>query len=206
NIKTAPAPIQQFLKTSLGAPAQPYALPAGSDAAPEPLRSPSPANNPPPPYRGGPTSAQPPLPPTLFADSSPRLVGQVLLSHAEAALSHMKLLQIASLPDTPSSTRSDNQGPRWMFEIPFATPQGCAIGPVSGQRVMSERPKVLAVALRYDKSQDSAPRVVATGRGWLGQKIIDVAREHGVPLEQNPALAEALATLELDEEIPEQLY
>jgi flagellar biosynthesis protein len=71
---------------------------------------------------------------------------------------------------------------------------------------MSERPNVIAVALRYDKSQDSAPRVVATGRGWLGQKIIDVAREHGVPLEQNPALAEALSTLELDEEIPEQLY
>ena len=71
---------------------------------------------------------------------------------------------------------------------------------------MSERPNVLAVALRYDKSKDSAPRVVATGRGWLGQKIIDVAREHGVPLEQNPDLAEALSTLELDEEIPEQLY
>ena len=71
---------------------------------------------------------------------------------------------------------------------------------------MSERPNVVAVALRYDKSKDSAPRVVATGRGWLGQKIIDVAREHGVPLEQNPALAEALSTLELDEEIPEQLY
>jgi flagellar biosynthesis protein len=47
---------------------------------------------------------------------------------------------------------------------------------------------------------------VATGRGWLGQKIIDVAREHGVPLEQNPELAEALSQLELDEEIPEQLY
>jgi len=71
---------------------------------------------------------------------------------------------------------------------------------------MSERPNVVAIALRYDKSKDSAPRVVATGRGWLGQKIIDVAREHGVPLEQNPALAEALSTLELDEEIPEQLY
>ena len=71
---------------------------------------------------------------------------------------------------------------------------------------MTERPNVVAVALRYDKSKDSAPRVVATGRGWLGQKIIDVAREHGVPLEQNPALAEALSTLELDEEIPEQLY
>jgi flagellar biosynthesis protein len=66
--------------------------------------------------------------------------------------------------------------------------------------------KTLAVALSYDKSKDAAPRVVATGRGWLGQKIIDVAREHGVPLEQNPELAEALSVLELDEEIPDRLY
>lgn len=70
---------------------------------------------------------------------------------------------------------------------------------------MSEAPhRRLAVALKYDPG--SAPRVVATGRGHLGQRIIDVAREHGVPLEQNPALAEALSSLELDEEIPEQLY
>jgi flagellar biosynthesis protein len=70
---------------------------------------------------------------------------------------------------------------------------------------MSETPnRTLAVALKYDPG--SAPRVVASGRGPLGEKIITVAREHGVPVEQNPALAEALSTLELDEEIPEQLY
>jgi flagellar biosynthesis protein len=62
----------------------------------------------------------------------------------------------------------------------------------------------LAVALKYDHG--SAPRVVATGRGHMGQKIIDVAREHDVPIEPNPVLAEALSTLELEEEIPEQLY
>jgi flagellar biosynthesis protein len=62
----------------------------------------------------------------------------------------------------------------------------------------------LAVALRYAKP--SAPRVVAVGRGAVGQKIIDVAREHGVPLEQNPELAQALSRVELDDEIPEQLY
>lgn len=70
---------------------------------------------------------------------------------------------------------------------------------------MSETPnRALAVALKYDPG--SAPRVVASGRGALGEKIIAVAREHGVPVEQNSALAEALSTLELDEEIPEQLY
>ena len=62
----------------------------------------------------------------------------------------------------------------------------------------------LAVALRYDKPD--APRVVAKGRGEIGQNIIDTAREHGVPLKYNPALAEALSQIELDDHIPEALY
>jgi len=62
----------------------------------------------------------------------------------------------------------------------------------------------LAVALRYDAP--NAPKVVAVGRGELGQRIIDTAREHGVPLQENAALAEALSTIELDEHIPEPLY
>lgn len=71
---------------------------------------------------------------------------------------------------------------------------------------MSQTPKPppLAVALSYDKGQ--APKVVAVGRGWLGQKIIDVAKDHGVPLRQDPALAEALSTIELEREIPVELY
>lgn len=67
-----------------------------------------------------------------------------------------------------------------------------------------EKPPPLAVALRYDAPD--APKVVAVGRGELGQRIIDTAREHGVPLESNPALAEALSTIELDTAIPEALY
>ena len=62
----------------------------------------------------------------------------------------------------------------------------------------------LAVALAYEAP--SAPRVVAVGRGEVAQHIIDTAREHGVPLESNPALAEALSTIELDSEIPVELY
>lgn len=71
---------------------------------------------------------------------------------------------------------------------------------------MSEKPPPppLAVALRYDAPD--APRVVAVGRGELGQRIIDTAREHGVPLETNPALAEALSSIEPDSQIPEALY
>ena len=62
----------------------------------------------------------------------------------------------------------------------------------------------LAVALRYRKGD--APRVVAKGRGEIGQNIIDTAKAHGVPLQHNPALAEALSKIELDDQIPEALY
>ena len=65
----------------------------------------------------------------------------------------------------------------------------------------------LAVALRYDPLKAArAPRVVAVGRGEIGRQIIETAREHGVPLETNEHLAEALASVELETEIPLALY
>lgn len=66
------------------------------------------------------------------------------------------------------------------------------------------KPSPVAVALKYESPR--APRVVATGRGPIGQAIIDKAKECGVPLREDPGLAEALSTIELDEEIPEALY
>ena len=62
----------------------------------------------------------------------------------------------------------------------------------------------LAVALHYDHV--GAPRVVAKGRGSLGAKIIEVAREHDIPIEENEVLAGALSHVELGDEIPEELY
>ncbi len=69
---------------------------------------------------------------------------------------------------------------------------------------MSEPQQTVAVALAYERPR--APRVVAVGRGWLGEKIIETARAHGVPLHSDPVLAEALAQVELEREIPEELY
>lgn len=69
---------------------------------------------------------------------------------------------------------------------------------------MSEFAKTLAIALQYEKP--NAPVVVAKGRGEVGEKIIETARSHGIPLEENAALAEALSKVELGDEIPEALY
>jgi flagellar biosynthesis protein len=62
----------------------------------------------------------------------------------------------------------------------------------------------LAVALHYDRK--GAPRVVAKGRGTLGAKIIEVAKEHDIPIEENEVLAGALSNVELGDEIPAELY
>jgi flagellar biosynthesis protein len=63
----------------------------------------------------------------------------------------------------------------------------------------------IAVALHYDKG-DGAPRVVAKGTGSLGAKIIEVAKEHEIPIEENEVLAGALSHIELGDEIPAELY
>jgi len=62
----------------------------------------------------------------------------------------------------------------------------------------------LAVALHYDRS--GAPRVVAKGKGSLGEKIIEVARANNIPIEENEVLAGALSNVQLGEEIPPELY
>jgi flagellar biosynthesis protein len=70
---------------------------------------------------------------------------------------------------------------------------------------MSEETKSqLAVALHYDRS--GAPRVVAKGKGSIGAGIIEVAKTHDIPIEENEVLAGALANVELGDEIPAELY
>ncbi|HWK94253.1 MAG TPA: EscU/YscU/HrcU family type III secretion system export apparatus switch protein [Pseudolabrys sp.] len=62
----------------------------------------------------------------------------------------------------------------------------------------------LAVALEYD--HETTPRVTAVGQGDAAERMQEIARQHGVPLVENPQLAAALSRLPLDQEIPEQLY
>ncbi len=69
----------------------------------------------------------------------------------------------------------------------------------------NQRPELpLAVALEYDG--EHAPRVTAKGRDKLADRIVQIARQHGIPLQENEPLAAVLSKVELGEEIPESLY
>jgi len=63
-----------------------------------------------------------------------------------------------------------------------------------------------AVALRYAPATGAAPELVAKGEGFMAQEILRVARENDVPLRQDPALAGALATLDVGARIPPELF
>lgn len=63
-----------------------------------------------------------------------------------------------------------------------------------------------AVALRYDENRDIAPVIVASGLGYMAEKIVEVANENGVPVYEDNSLATVLSQLDLGREIPEELY
>lgn len=62
-----------------------------------------------------------------------------------------------------------------------------------------------AAALKYTEDE-GAPKVVALGKRELAQKIIDTAKDSGVPIYENAPLAESLNNLSLGQEIPQELY
>jgi flagellar biosynthesis protein len=70
---------------------------------------------------------------------------------------------------------------------------------------MNDDPQI-AVALKYDKEKDGAPRVVAKGMHFKAEKIRELALQYGVPIMRNVPLANALHRVEVGEEIPEELY
>ncbi|MBO4914606.1 MAG: EscU/YscU/HrcU family type III secretion system export apparatus switch protein [Oscillospiraceae bacterium] len=65
--------------------------------------------------------------------------------------------------------------------------------------------KKRAVALHYG-ADDTAPVVVASGMGYLAEKIVDVAQANGVPVYEDDSLATVLTQLQLGQEIPPELY
>lgn len=70
---------------------------------------------------------------------------------------------------------------------------------------VQKKPIKTAVALSYEPD-DGAPRVVASGTGYVAEKIVEKAKESKVPLHQDSQLAETLSKLEIGDAIPPELY
>ena len=65
---------------------------------------------------------------------------------------------------------------------------------------------IIAAAIKYDGQKDVAPKVVAKGRGAIAEKIIELAKENNIPLKSDPGLVQILSKLDIDEQIPVELY
>ena len=63
-----------------------------------------------------------------------------------------------------------------------------------------------AVALSYNPNSNSAPNIVAKGKGKIAENIVKKAKEHDIPIQEDPSLVEILGQLNIDESIPEELY
>ena len=63
-----------------------------------------------------------------------------------------------------------------------------------------------AVALGYIPGKNEAPRILASGRGTIAEAIIEIAKEHGVPFYQDATLVDSLINLQINAEIPVELY
>ena len=66
--------------------------------------------------------------------------------------------------------------------------------------------KKKAVAVKYRPKIDDAPKVIAKGQGKVAEKIIEIAREHQLHIHNDPDLIEVLSQLDINEEIPPDLY
>ncbi len=69
-----------------------------------------------------------------------------------------------------------------------------------------EEKRKKAVALQYRHQVDRAPKVVAKGQGIIAERIMEIAAEHNIPLKRDPALIEVLSKMDLEQEIPPELY
>jgi len=134
SLETAPRPRGSVpmpgLVPSPGLPALRAGLPViALGEARVPGQAPETQTAPPPPYRGAPPAAQPAVAPSMMLLADPHVVAETLLSETDAALARQTLLQAASLPERADTQpqRPEATGPRWNFEIPFATPHGTAI-------------------------------------------------------------------------------
>ena len=75
-----------------------------------------------------------------------------------------------------------------------------------GENQPAKKPRQQAIAMGYDLEHDQAPRVLASGQGKIAEQIIALAQGNNIPIREDPILAMALSKVEIDTEIPPELY
>ena len=77
---------------------------------------------------------------------------------------------------------------------------------LKNQFIESDNKRLHATALGYDPEKDNAPRVLASGQGKIAEKIIALAQANGITIREDPVLAMALSGIDINAEIPPELY
>jgi flagellar biosynthesis protein len=72
--------------------------------------------------------------------------------------------------------------------------------------MMNHQKRIEAIALGYKPETQDAPHVIAKGKGYIAESIIEKAKEKGIPIQEDPSLVTLLSQLEINETIPEELY
>ncbi len=167
----------------------------------------TPGRTPPPPYRGAGAFTQPSAVPSLPADAAPSTVGQRLLTETEAAVARQELLQIASLPAGADEPLDAQLVTRWMFEMPFTTPQGAAVAQFeigrdrTGVQAGEEAAWRIAFSLDIEPLGPIHARISLRG----AQATVGLWAERDIALERlredKDALADALRRAQLSAEI-----
>lgn len=63
-----------------------------------------------------------------------------------------------------------------------------------------------AVALKYDANKNVAPVVIASGSGYIADKVVEIAEENGVPVYKDDSLSVMLSQLDIGSKVPEELF
>lgn len=74
------------------------------------------------------------------------------------------------------------------------------------QSTTPENKRIQAVALKYQAGTMDAPKVVAKGKGYVAENMLKTAKENHIPIQEDPSLVEVLGKLDLNQQIPPELY
>jgi flagellar biosynthesis protein len=74
------------------------------------------------------------------------------------------------------------------------------------QLASGEKTERKAIAIQFDVEKDSAPKIIAAGKGSIAEEILKIAEENNIPLYEDTSLANLLSQLQIEEEIPEEMY